>query len=139
MPFHHVLIGYLTFCLIKFVGYALAGGYLSSAYARTDLSGWKVGAVRTLIGMATGAVYVWVLFQPLSEVRAPTPMDDFYYLWLAPIRIAEWWLILWFFYDRRLEYKKRGWWYVIVGTLWSYLLDVPAVVGLIKTGDFPIC
>jgi hypothetical protein len=136
LPLHHPIIGYLTFCVIKFLGYAFAARFLSCAYARTNLSAWKVSAARTLIGMATGALYLWAAVRLAPAARLD---DAFHYLLLVPIRITEWWLILWFFYDRLLEHKKRGWLCVICGTLWSFVLDVPAILGLVATGGFPIC
>ena len=50
----HPGLGYATFCAIKFAGYTAAAHFLSMSYDR-DVSAWKVGAVRTLIGMAAGA------------------------------------------------------------------------------------
>jgi hypothetical protein len=67
------VLGYATFCAIKFAGYSAAGHFLSVQYDR-DVSAWKVGAVRTLIGMAAGAAYsgLWLVidpnvFQPRAE------------------------------------------------------------------------
>ena len=47
----HPGLGYATFCAIKFAGYTAAAHFLSMSYDRDDLASWKVGAVRTLIGM----------------------------------------------------------------------------------------
>jgi hypothetical protein len=37
--------------------------------------------------------------------------DGFPYLYLAgllPVRIAEWWLLIWLFYDRKLRQPAKG-------------------------------
>ena len=66
------VLGYATFCAIKFAGYSAAGHVLSVQYDH-DVSAWKVGAVRTLIGMAAGAAYfaAWYVLDP-SAFRSGT-------------------------------------------------------------------
>jgi hypothetical protein len=131
--------GYATFCAIKFVGYTAAGHFLSMQYDR-DVSAWKVGAVRTLIGMVAGAAYfgLWWIIDP----RFPGASSSFLWPYLAgllPVRIAEWWLLIWLFYDRELRQVAKDWRMVALGTIWSYVLDVPAIAGLIATAGFWIC
>jgi hypothetical protein len=131
--------GYATFCAIKFAGYTAAGHFLSMQYDR-DLSSWKVGAVRTVIGMVAGAGYfgLWWMIDP----RFPGASDSFllpYLAGLLPIRIAEWWLLIWLFYDRELRQIARDWRMVALGTIWSYVLDAPAIAGFIATAGFWVC
>ena len=99
-------LGYATFCAIKFAGYTAAGRFLSVQYDR-DVSAWKVGAVRTAIGMAAGAAYFggWnVVDAAAFQVRAePNFFPWFYLAGLLPVRIAEWWLLIWLFFDRELR------------------------------------
>jgi hypothetical protein len=135
-------LGYATFCAIKFAGYTAAGHFLSMQYDR-DVSAWKVGAVRTLIGMAAGAAYfgLWHLIDPHAFRVRSTP-DNFPALYLAgllPVRIAEWWLLIWLFYDRALRQIAKGWRMVALGTIWSYVLDAPAIAGFIATAGFWVC
>ena len=110
---------------------------ISDVYRREDLSLWKVGGVRTLIGMAAGAVHYgcwqlipesWMAYGGLG-----------YLIGLPPVRICEWWLLLWLFYDRSLEQRALGWRSVRSATLSSYALDVPAVLGFVFTGGLWIC
>ena len=117
----HPGLGYATFCAIKFAGYTAAAHFLSMSYNRDDLASWKVGGVRTLIGMAAGAAYygLWTL--------------------MLPVRIAEWWLLIWLFYDRALRQPAKGWRMVGLGTIWSYVLDAPAIAGFIATAGFWVC
>jgi hypothetical protein len=138
----HPGFGYATFCAIKFAGYTAAAHFLSMSYDR-DVSAWKVGAVRTLIGMAAGAAY----FGPVGSDethgacagRHTRRVPAFYLAGLLPVRIAEWWLLIWLFYDRKLRELAKGWRMVWLGTIWSYVLDAPAIAGFIATAGFWVC
>jgi hypothetical protein len=55
------------------------------------------------------------------------------------VRIAEWWLLIWLFYDRELREVAKDWRMVGLGTVWSYVLDAPATAGLIATAGFWVC
>jgi hypothetical protein len=48
-------LGYASFCVVKFAGYALAARYISKTYGRSDIGALRVAATRTLIGMVAGA------------------------------------------------------------------------------------
>jgi hypothetical protein len=136
-------LGYITFCAIKFAGYTAAAHVLSMSYNRADLASWKVGAVRTLIGMVAGAAYfgLWFLIDPTAR-QPGGPFSGFPYLYLAgllPVRIVEWWFLIWLFYDRGLRQPAKGWRMVGLGTIWSYVLDAPAIAGFIATAGFWVC
>jgi hypothetical protein len=62
-----------------------------------------------------------------------------YYLVLIPVRLLEWWIIILIFYDRRVQTRAKDWRYAGLGTVWSYVLDVPALIGLVATGGMWIC
>jgi hypothetical protein len=133
------ILGYSSFCAVKFVGYTGAAYVLSRSYHR-DVSAWKVGAVRTLIGMVAGAGYflLWYLF----DKHALDTGEAFPYRYLAgllPIRIGEWWLLIWLFYDRELRQIAKDWRMVGIGTVWSYVLDTPAVLGFFATAGVWVC
>jgi hypothetical protein len=133
----HPAVGYATYCVIKLGGYSLAAHTISRAYARRDRNAWLVGATRTAIGMAAGALYYLLL---RSLPAAFSPAGPVALLGgLVPIRVVEWWLLLWWFYDRRLAQKKKGWLIVALGIVWSYVLDVPALAGVLATGGFSVC
>ena len=114
------------------------------SYDRDDLASWKVGAVRTLIGMAAGAAYfgLWYPDRYARRMSRAACTAVFRYLYLAgllPVRIAEWWLLIWLFYDRKLREPAKGWRMVGLGTIWSYVLDAPAIAGFIATAGFWVC
>jgi hypothetical protein len=59
------------------------------SYHRDDIASWKVGGVRTLIGIAAGAAYLglWLVI----DQRVFSPGGYWPYLaGLLPVRIAEW-------------------------------------------------
>jgi hypothetical protein len=133
----HPAVGYLVFGAIKFAGYSLAARFISRRYGRTDRNPFAVGGVRTLVGMVAGAFYFGLLaILPQKAVMAGGLV---FLTGLLPLRIAEWWLLLWLFYDRRLEQPGIGWRVVAVATAWSFVLDVPAIAGMFFTGGFWIC
>ena len=130
------VIGYFGFCAVKFVGYSVAGRFISRSYQRIDRSALIVGGVRTLIGMAAGAAY-YVLWRLMPGVEAAGAIG--FLGGLLPVRLIEWWLLLWLFYDRPLQQRSKDWRTVGLATLWSYILDVPAIVGFLVTGGVWIC
>jgi hypothetical protein len=130
------VIGYLGFCAVKLVGYSFAARLISWSYERNDRNRFLVGGVRTLIGMGAGAAYFgfWRLIPD-----AATAGGIGYLIGLLPVRMAEWWLLLWLFYDRRLQQRPKDWRIVVLATIWSYVLDVPALIGLLVTGGVWVC
>jgi len=136
----HPGVGYATFCAIKFAGYSAAASFLSMQYDR-DVSAWKAGAVRTLIGMVAGAAYfgVWRLIDPRHLGMGGSDIPWTYLLGLVPVRVAEWWFLIWLFYDRELRQIAKDWRMVGLGTVWSYVLDAPAIFGFLATAGVWIC
>jgi hypothetical protein len=96
-----------------------------------------IGASRTTIGMIAGALYFWGI--SLTTHLIPNAGGFLYLAGLVPVRFAEWWLLIWLFYDRPLQQKKTGWRIVLIATGWSYVIDIPAIGGLILTGGFWVC
>ena len=136
---NHPGLGYATFCAIKLAGYTAAARFLSAQYKR-DVPAWKAGAARTAIGMAAGAVYfaAWIQLERAGYTGGgflPWP----YFAGLLPVRIAEWWLLIWLFYDRELRHVAKDWRMVGLCTVWSYVLDAPAIFGFIATAGVWIC
>jgi hypothetical protein len=138
MGIENPAVGYVSVCAIKFVGYSLAGYVISKQYQKEKLNSLLVGGIRTLIGMGFGAAY----FCFFSSLPTPT-LDQIggwgYLAGLIPIRIVEWWLLLWIFYDRKFERRRRDWAIVVLGTIWSYILDIPAIASFILTAGVYVC
>lgn len=131
-------IGYAAFCAIKFAGYSLAVRVLiKPQFPLTESSSWTLGLIRTLIGMATGAAYYGIsLLLPRFENSYALG-----YLCVLPfVRAVEWWAMLLLFFKPRPEIGREKLWRVVFfSVLWSYLLDIPATIGLLVTGGFAVC
>jgi hypothetical protein len=140
--FTNPALGYASFVAVKFVGYSLAARYISRSYERPDVGALRVGATRTLIGMIAGAAYFGV-WMAVDNPRPPSAPFHGFPLWylagLLPVRVAEWWLLIWIFYDRKFRQPAKGWRTVALGTLWSYVLDAPAIAGFFATAGFWVC
>ena len=135
---HNPVAGYLAFCAVKAVGYTGAAAVISRVYERTDRNAMVVGAARTLIGMAVGAaIYA---FQHIESAYGLDTFDTMAkdIAGLAVLRFAEWWLLLWLFYDRQLS-SGRGWGVACGGVVWSFVLDIPAVLGYVIAAGVWIC
>ena len=135
---HNPVAGYMAFCAVKAVGYTGAAAVISRIYEHSDRNALVVGTTRTLIGMAVGAaIYAF------QHIQAAYGLDTFDTMpkaiaGLAALRLAEWWLLLCLFYDRQLS-SHRGWGVACGGTVWSFVLDVPAVLGYIVAAGVWIC
>jgi hypothetical protein len=131
--------GILPFAGVKFVGYMLAGVYLSKQYGE-DEAGRVVtpvafGAARAILGVASGlAMAVGVVMSGHGGMSNSQILVA-----LAPVRFVEWTLLVWLFYERR---SRRHLLIVnsALGTLLSYVLDVPAWAAWFGTpGSFVWC
>lgn len=135
----HALTGYASFAAIKLAGYTLAAWVLRKIYGQARAPVIVVGLARTALGMLAGMSFFKGI--ELAKERYDLPVDSiFYYLaGLILLRIMEWWLTVWFFYDRELTRKQKDWTCVFGGIAWSFFLDVPAALGFIATGGVSIC
>ena len=125
------LLGFMVVLAIKLAGYSAAAVVISKAYQRTGLSPFVVGASRCGIGLVLGGIAGLLVSGFGSIVRALL-----FLVGLVPVRMIEWWILVWLFYDRPLANRKLGWKVVCLGTVWSFVLDIPAIIGLIIVGDF---
>ena|SRR5437879_3784516 len=135
--FDNAVTGYLGFCAVKFAAYSVAAHFISRAYHVTDRSALLIGGTRTLIGMVAGAAY-FGLNRASGDALLRVGHSS-YFIGLFPIRLAEWWLLLWLFYDRNFQHKAKDWRVVLLGTVWSYLCDIPATMGWLMTGGTIVC
>ena|SRR5882672_3877489 len=126
MPGGPTLVGVASFAGIKLVGYGVAGYQLNRLCHTTKPHPVVFGLIRTTLGVAAG-----IAFASVALEWQVTRAEAVFYVGLAPVRMLEWLLMLWFFYVR--SGLSRGRWvkYSVLGSLWSYLLDVPAVLSVI--------
>jgi hypothetical protein len=147
--------GYLAFVGVKLVGYCAAGYALNRAYANLKRHFLVVGLTRTLIGLAVGGLFGWAAFEigdrilPASGSGSEVwdiwgiTLDELagalYIVALALIRLFEWRALIWIFYDRESQQRKKAWIFALCGVAWSFLLDVPAIIGVIATVGIHMC
>jgi hypothetical protein len=126
MAFAPEPLGLAYFTAVKFVGYTAAAFYLRRRLQQTrQAPSYVIGGVRTAIGLAAGigALALASMFQVKRG-------ELLFYALLAPIRIVEWSALLAIFFVPPWRAKGRSWSYVLAGTMWSYVLDIPAVIAL---------
>jgi hypothetical protein len=136
-------MGFVYFAAVKAVGYTAASVVLKNGYGLRGSSKpnvWSAGLTRTGIGIAAGLLYgsLWIFV--LSKFVADSYSGVLYYVFLLPIRIGEWSLLIWLFFDRGLQARARMWKYVAFGTLCSYILDAIGVgAALVLPGGLWVC
>lgn len=124
---------YVAFAAIKFVGYSIAGLYLSSKHPTAGTNPLLFGLARTILGMLFGAVLGFIGLWTFELALI------FFLVFLIPFRFLEWWIVLKIFFSRAFEQKYQMSNYTAVGVVWSFALDIPAILGFIATGGFWIC
>ena len=124
MPGGPLPLGLAYFAAVKFVGYAAAASFIKRRIPDSSASPWLVGGVRTVIGLGAGIGAAYVASQ-LGILRSEVG----FYALLAPIRICEWLILLRLFFHRDWEWS-RSLKLAALGTVWSYVLDIPAIMAV---------
>jgi hypothetical protein len=135
MPAGPMPLGLAYFAAVKFAGYTAAGVWLNRRYGQSARTPFAFGMARTALGVAAGFAFGF-----LALGLGLTKSELAFYLLLAPIRLAEWSLIIWLFYGREEPDLRRLVVYATLGSLWSYVLDLPAILAVfILPGGAWIC
>jgi hypothetical protein len=127
-------LAFASFACVKFAGYVAAASALNLSYRSKENSVWKVGAARTALGLVAGAAYGGVFIWLMTSVAAHG--DDsarpfiLYFGGLVPVRLAEWSLIIWYFYQRAKPNSFLLLRNSAVGIIWSFVLDAVGVFAL---------
>jgi hypothetical protein len=125
--------GFAAFLAVKYAGYSLAGGVLNWAYSTRERSAWKVGLVRTVIGVAAGVTFgLAAMYLPIG--------GWLFFGGLIPVRVLEWGLLLRLFYEAQFLATPRAWRWSAAGVVWSFLLDAIGVgAALVVPGGIWVC
>jgi hypothetical protein len=129
-------MGLVYFGAVKLAGYTAAAVYLKKRqFPESKVSPWLVGGVRTVLGLVAGVGAVFAAEQ-LGLIRA----EFGFYVLLVPIRMGEWLILLALFF-RRPEWRwSRALKLAAIGTVWSFVLDVPAILAVfVIPGGMWIC
>jgi hypothetical protein len=130
------MIAYLIYATFKWLGYTLFLFVWKRAARPAVFSPFKIGVIRTLLGVVLGTAYFFVVLSiakahGISGGRNPFIIDPrLYFLGLLPIRIFEWSVILKFFLNKTAVVTKSRL-FVSTGVIWSFVLDLPGALGLI--------
>jgi len=137
--------GFLYFTAVKAVGYTAASVVLKYGYGAWRAAKpriWALGLTRTGIGLVAGGLYggLWILALNKFDKFAGEGSAVLFYVFLLPIRLAEWILLIWLFLDRGLHERGRMWKYAAFGTICSYALDAVGVgAAFVLPGGFWVC
>ncbi len=112
-------LGIAVFTAVKLAGYSLAGRTLNRVNNVARPRPISFGIARTLLGIVAG-----ISFATITQRFGIDRSGIWYYVDLFPVRQIEWTLMLLLFYPRS---TRRRYVDSTLGTIWSYLLDVPAV------------
>ena len=124
MPVGPAPLGLAYFAAVKLVGYTAAASFIRRRIPGSSASPWLVGGVRTVIGLAAGIGAAYVATQ-LGILRS----DVGFYTLLAPVRMCEWLILLALFFRRDWDWP-RSLKLAALGTVWSYVLDIPAIMAV---------
>jgi hypothetical protein len=128
-------LGLAYFAGVKLAGYCGAAAFLNRRFADRKANVLFAGAARTAIGLVAGIGAV----AALSTFHVGRG-EWLFLVFLVPLRIAEWLLLLWLFYrrpswDSRVMLRHAG-----LGTVWSFCLDLPALLAVfVLPGGVWIC
>ena len=102
-----------------------------------------VGLARTGIGLVAGTLFggTWFLLSMRFDNQWPNWVaPTVFFGLLIPIRLAEWSLLIHFFFDRGLIQRARDLKLATVGSAWSFVLDVVGIVSaFVIPGGFWVC
>jgi len=104
---------------------------------------WLVGLARTGIGLVAGTLFggAWFLLAMRFDNKwADWVAASVFFGLLIPIRLAEWSLLIHFFFDRGLLQRARDLKLAAVGSAWSFVLDAIGIVSaFVVPGGFWVC
>src|SRR5262245_28266620 len=112
MPVGPEPLGFAYFAGMKFAGYSTYAAIVKrkETVARSDSSvppSWRVGLVRTLIGLLAGVSFGLVFWMLPNRYPSFEPYEGVaFFGLLVPIRAFEW-LLLWHIFYRRSELKAK--------------------------------
>jgi len=140
MPMGPGPIAFVAFVGVKFIGYTAAAKVLQRTYVAPQVSVFKVGSARTALGIAAGLAYGGIWMFATRNVVGAGPSMLWYFLGLVPVRMGEWSLILWAFFDKKDPDWKRLLTFAGLGSLWSYGLDAIGMgAALVIPGGIWVC
>ena len=135
-------LGFVYFAGVKYAGYAAAALVLRENY-KSSANPWRVGLARTGIGLVAGTFFggVWLLMSSFFENKWPDWLAAaVFFGLLIPVRLAEWSLLIHFYFDKGLVQRAKDLKFAAFGSLWSFALDAVGIfAAFVVPGGFWIC
>lgn len=129
---------YAYFALVKLAGYIVACILLARYYQKSASTGILAGIVRTLVGMGTGALFVYLTrtigidIDLSSGARALLAI-----VLLVLFRFGEWGAVMWLFFGR--PFRRPIFPMIVVAICWSFVLDIAGFIFGIAASGTRIC
>jgi hypothetical protein len=144
MPGSPTPFGFAYFAGVKFAGYTCAAWALNRSFDSKENSVWKVGAARTALGLTVGAAYGGLTILLTETVGFFGNHGDGatlgFLAGLVPVRLAEWSLIIWYFYQRGKPNRFLLLRDSSLGIVWSFILDAIGIyAAFVVPGGIWIC
>lgn len=118
------LSGYL---LSKFIGYAISVLPLSWVFHQPQMASFKKALIFALLRLIMALLvvaFVLLVFTKIFNIDGKI----LYFSVVAVFRFIEWFLLIWFFFDRKWERTKLIIVCAFLGMIYSYLLDLPSIL-----------
>ncbi len=125
MPIVPTPLGIFYYAYVQVLGYSVAGCFLKRKFEHS-LHFFVFGIARTILGIIVGFSYV-----ANTEEYGLVCLSPIFFVLLLPVRFAEWFFLIWLFYHRHGITIRQLILYSSLGTIWSYVLDVPAIASVI--------
>ena len=121
-----------AFGAVKLAGYLLFAPLLRRYYA----VGWAraLGVVTARMALGFGAgIALWRLFYTRTDLSWGAPV------FIVPLRCLFWWAVIRVGLDPARKSARRNLGMTLLGTLYSFLLDVPALGMFLLNFDIHVC
>lgn len=159
MPAGGTAVGFAYFAVAKFLGYTAFCRWVieprvaqraivpSTLFPSEELvsaklpSAFEAGAARTVVGLVAGAPASLVFFFGIPGINKDSSLlTVIFFALLVPIRIGEWWFLLWWMYrEFPLAFAARGR-IITFGILVSFALDAIGIfAAFVLPGGIWIC
>jgi hypothetical protein len=133
-------LGFVCFAAVKLAGYTAAAWCLRRDYRKPESNIWKIGAARTALGIAVGVSYGTAYFFMAKWFHLTQSSVWIFWVLLVPIRLGEWSLVLWGFFERGSPGPSQLLRNTVLGTIWSFFLDFFGMLAaLVVPGNAWIC
>ncbi len=129
---------YAYFALVKLIGYIVACILLARYYQKSASTGTLAGIVRTLVGMGTGILFVYITRTIGVDIDLSSVARALFAIVLLVLfRFGEWGVVMWLFFGR--PFRRPVLPMIIAAICLSFVLDVAGFIFGIAASGMRIC